>query len=168
MLFVDVTIKHNACFARVWWTFSGLSIYICSLQFLIFLTLTTFCMIDFALLVPVSVSLLSFLNYWLCFLVSVRALVFGAMWIILGKRVWFFPNILAEEATLKELFQFWPKKDEGERPKWTARLFYSVLAVSVILLLKHHAPDEAARARLVSLTQRYFTGMEIELSIWVL
>lgn len=96
-----------------------------------------------------------------------RALVFGAMWIILGKRVWFFPNILAEEATLKELFQFWPKKDEGERPKWTARLFYSVLAVSVILLLKHHAPDEAARARLVSLTKKYFTGMEIELSILV-
>lgn len=43
--------------------FSGLSICICSLQFLIFLTLTTFCMIDFALLIPVAVSLLSFLNY---------------------------------------------------------------------------------------------------------
>lgn len=78
---------------------------------------------------------------------AVRALAFGVLWIALGKRVWFFPNILAEEATLKELFQFWPQKDEGERPKWTARLFFAVVAVLVILLLRHHAPDEAARAR---------------------
>ncbi|XP_042045715.1 uncharacterized protein LOC121791987 [Salvia splendens] len=82
----------------------------------------------------------------LCLLL-LRALVFGALWIVLGKRVWFFPNILAEEATLKELFQFWPQKDEGERPKWTARLFFALVAVLVILLLRHHAPDEAARAR---------------------
>ncbi|KAL1547443.1 hypothetical protein AAHA92_23920 [Salvia divinorum] len=82
----------------------------------------------------------------LCMLL-LRALVFGALWITLGKRVWFFPNILAEEATLKELFQFWPQKDEGERPKWTARLFFALLAVLVILLMRHHAPDEAARAR---------------------
>ncbi|GAB4856034.1 hypothetical protein Ancab_024673 [Ancistrocladus abbreviatus] len=80
-------------------------------------------------------------------LLLLRAAIFGALWIILGKRVWLFPNILAEEATLKELFQFWPLKDEGERPKWTARLFYAVLSVLVILLLRHHAPDEAARAR---------------------
>ncbi|KAL3828193.1 hypothetical protein ACJIZ3_016995 [Penstemon smallii] len=80
-------------------------------------------------------------------LLSLRALVFGTLWIVLGKRVWFFPNILAEEATLKELFQFWPKKDEDERPKWTARLFFAVVGVLVILLLRHHAPDEAARAR---------------------
>ncbi|KAG5517554.1 hypothetical protein RHGRI_038077 [Rhododendron griersonianum] len=77
----------------------------------------------------------------------VRAAIFGAIWILLGKSVWFFPNILAEEATLRELFRFWPKKEEGERPKWTARLFYAVVAVLVILLLRHHAPDEAARAR---------------------
>ncbi|GFP98789.1 hypothetical protein PHJA_002022800 [Phtheirospermum japonicum] len=63
------------------------------------------------------------------------------------KRVWFFPNILAEEATLKELFQLLPKKDECERPKWTARLFFALVAILVILLLRHHAPDEAARAR---------------------
>ncbi|KAF9596050.1 hypothetical protein IFM89_006977 [Coptis chinensis] len=80
-------------------------------------------------------------------LLLVRSLIFGSMWILLGKRVWFFPNILAEEATLSELFQFWPKKDEEERPKWTARLFFSVVAVLFILLLRHHAPDEAARAR---------------------
>ena len=53
--------------------------------------------------------------------------------------------------TLRELFQFWPKKDEEERPKWTARLFFAVLAVLFILLLRHHAPDEAARARQVLL-----------------
>ncbi|KAL8545153.1 hypothetical protein ACS0TY_005373 [Phlomoides rotata] len=82
----------------------------------------------------------------LCLLL-LRAVVFGVVWILLGKRVWLFPNILAEEATLKELFQFWPQKDEGERPKWTARLFYAMAAVLVILLLRHHAPDEAARLR---------------------
>ncbi|KNA19002.1 hypothetical protein SOVF_065620 [Spinacia oleracea] len=76
-----------------------------------------------------------------------RATVFGALWILLGKRVWIFPNILAEEATLSELFRFWPKKDEEDSPKWTGRLFYAVLAVVVIMILRHHAPDEAARAR---------------------
>lgn len=80
-------------------------------------------------------------------LLFVRASIFGALYIILGKRVWFFPNILAEEATLGELFRFWPSKDEEERPKWTTRLFYAIVAVVVILLLRHHAPDEAARAR---------------------
>ncbi|KAH9741326.1 translocation protein SEC62 [Citrus sinensis] len=80
-------------------------------------------------------------------LLFVRAAIFGMIWILLGKRVWFFPNILAEEATLRELFRFWPKKDEEEKPKWAARLFYAVVAVLVILLLRHHAPDEAARAR---------------------
>ncbi|KAK6235579.1 Translocation protein Sec62 - like 1 [Theobroma cacao] len=80
-------------------------------------------------------------------LLFVRAAIFGVIWIILGKRVWLFPNILAEEATLRELFRFWPNKDEEERPKWTARLFYAIVAVLVILLLRHHAPDEAARAR---------------------
>ncbi|XP_047328877.1 uncharacterized protein LOC124932305 [Impatiens glandulifera] len=76
-----------------------------------------------------------------------RAAVFGALYTIIGKRVWFFPNILAEEATLSELFQFWPKKDEDDKPKFTARLFYFGFAVLVILILRHHAPDEAARYR---------------------
>ncbi|KAL1197392.1 hypothetical protein V5N11_011978 [Cardamine amara subsp. amara] len=80
-------------------------------------------------------------------LLFVRAVAYGSMWILLGKRVWFFPNILAEEATLKELFRFWPKKDEEEPPKWTSRLFYTGVAVVVVMLLRHHAPDEAARAR---------------------
>ncbi|KAG5628915.1 hypothetical protein H5410_000632 [Solanum commersonii] len=78
---------------------------------------------------------------------ALRALIFGAIWVLFGKRVWFFPNILAEEATLQDLLQVWPQKDEAERPKWTARLFYAIVAVVVILLLRHHAPDEAARAR---------------------
>lgn len=89
-----------------------------------------------------------------CFMFSfkfaVRGAVFGLLYILLGKRMWFFPNILAEEATLRELFRFWPSKDEEEKPKWTTRLFYAVVAVLIILLLRHHAPDEAARARLVS------------------
>ncbi|XP_059430721.1 uncharacterized protein LOC132164262 [Corylus avellana] len=80
-------------------------------------------------------------------LLLLRATAFGALYIVLGKRVWFFPNILAEEATLRELFRFWPQKDEEERPKWTTRLFYAMVAVLVILVLRHHAPDEAARAR---------------------
>ncbi|XP_071709344.1 translocation protein SEC62-like [Rutidosis leptorrhynchoides] len=82
----------------------------------------------------------------LCLLL-VRALIFGASWILLGRRIWIFPNILAEEATLRELFRFWPKKDEEEKPKLTARFFYAIVAVLAILLLRHHAPDEAARAR---------------------
>ncbi|KAG2394837.1 uncharacterized protein HKW66_Vig0077880 [Vigna angularis] len=77
----------------------------------------------------------------------IRGAIFGALYIILGKRIWFFPNILAEEATLGELFRFWPKKDEEEKPKWTTRIFYAGVAVLFILLLRHHAPDEAARAR---------------------
>ena len=72
---------------------------------------------------------------------------FGAIWIVLGKRVWIFPNINAEETTFSELVRFWPEKDEGERPKWTSRLFYSAVVVIAILLLRQHAPDEAARAR---------------------
>ncbi|KAI7737685.1 hypothetical protein M8C21_027854 [Ambrosia artemisiifolia] len=80
-------------------------------------------------------------------LLLVRALIFGVSWTLLGKRIWIFPNILAEEATLRELFRFWPQKDEEEKPKLTARIFYAIVAVLAILLLRHHAPDEAARAR---------------------
>ncbi|GJN20967.1 hypothetical protein PR202_gb08409 [Eleusine coracana subsp. coracana] len=79
--------------------------------------------------------------------IAVRAAIFGILWVLLGKRVWFFPNINAEETTFRELVRFWPEKDEAERPKWTSRLFYALVAVLVILLLRHHAPDEAARAR---------------------
>ncbi|ONK59730.1 uncharacterized protein A4U43_C08F9810 [Asparagus officinalis] len=76
-----------------------------------------------------------------------RGAVFGALWILLGKRIWFFPNVNAEETTFRELVRFWPKKDEGEPPKWTSRLFYAIVTLLVILLLRHHAPNEAARAR---------------------
>ncbi|KAK8559721.1 hypothetical protein V6N13_016457 [Hibiscus sabdariffa] len=94
-----------------------------------------------------ALSSSGFIHILTLFAETMRAAIFGAAWIVLGKRVWFFPNILAEEATLRELFCFWPKKDEEERPKWTARLFYAIFAVLVILLLRHHAPNEAARAR---------------------
>ena len=81
--------------------------------------------------------------------IAVRAAIFGILWVLLGKRVWFFPNINAEETTFRELLRFWPDKDEGERPRWTSRLFYATVTVLVILLLRHHAPDEAARARYI-------------------
>nr|XP_010937083.1 uncharacterized protein LOC105056556 [Elaeis guineensis] len=80
-------------------------------------------------------------------LILFRAAVFGALYVLLGKRIWFFPNINAEETTFRELIQFWPQKDEGEPPKWTSRLTYAVAAVLIIVLLRRHAPDEAARAR---------------------
>ncbi|KAF3323237.1 Translocation protein sec62 [Carex littledalei] len=86
----------------------------------------------------------------LLFIVTIlifRAAIFGLLWILLGKRVWFFPNINAEETTFRELVRFWPEKDEGEPPKWTSRLFYALVSMVFILLLRHHAPDEAARAR---------------------
>lgn len=80
-------------------------------------------------------------------MLSIRAAIFGVLYVVLGKRIWFFPNINAEETTFRELIRFFPKKEEGEPPKWTSRLFYAVVSVLVILLLRHHAPDEAARAR---------------------
>lgn len=78
-----------------------------------------------------------------------RWAIFGLMWILLGKRIWFFPNILAEEATLTELFRFWPEpsKDDEKPPKWTARLAFALGTGLMIWFCVHHAPDEAARAR---------------------
>ncbi|KAK8933387.1 hypothetical protein KSP39_PZI015359 [Platanthera zijinensis] len=78
----------------------------------------------------------------------IRAAAFGTLYVILGKRIWFFPNINAEETTFRDLIRFWPKKEGCDQPpKWTARLFYAAVSILVILLLRHHAPDEAARAR---------------------
>eukprot|EP00249_Psilotum_nudum_P021482 c28120_g1_i1 orf=186-1268(-) len=78
-----------------------------------------------------------------------RMAVFGLLWILLGKRVWFFPNILAEEATLSELFHFWPEpsKDEEKPPRWTVRVAFAIITGAVVWFCIHHAPDEAARAR---------------------
>ncbi|KAJ6797867.1 uncharacterized protein M6B38_156765 [Iris pallida] len=80
-------------------------------------------------------------------LLLVRGAIFGALWIVLGRRIWIFPNINAEETTFRELIRFWPKKDEEERPKWTSRLTYAIVVMLFVMLLRHHAPDEAARAR---------------------
>eukprot|EP00249_Psilotum_nudum_P021483 c28120_g2_i1 orf=136-1197(-) len=78
-----------------------------------------------------------------------RMAVFGLVWILLGKSVWFFPNILAEVATLSELFRFWPEpsKDEDNPPQWTARVALAIGTGAIIWFCIHHAPDEAARAR---------------------
>ncbi|GJP65148.1 hypothetical protein CLOP_g22052, partial [Closterium sp. NIES-67] len=48
-------------------------------------------------------------------LLFVRVAIFGVIWLALGKRVWFFPSILAEEGSLAELFRFWPDKDDKRR-----------------------------------------------------
>lgn len=78
-----------------------------------------------------------------------RWVIFGILWVLLGKRFWFFPNILAEEATFSELFRFWPQpnKDEEPAPKWTARLAFACIIFLVLWVSIRHAPDEAARAR---------------------
>eukprot|EP00250_Pteridium_aquilinum_P026341 c32865_g1_i1 orf=403-1479(-) len=78
-----------------------------------------------------------------------RLAIFGSVWILLGKRVWFFPNILAEEASFKELFQFWPdpSKEDEKPPKWTARLGFALVLGLLIWFGIHYAPDEAARTR---------------------
>lgn len=78
-----------------------------------------------------------------------RWVIFSILWVILGKRIWFFPNILAEEATFSELFRFWPQpsKDEEEPPKWTARVAFAITIVLGMWVSIRHAPDETARAR---------------------
>ncbi|KAI5081922.1 hypothetical protein GOP47_0001665 [Adiantum capillus-veneris] len=82
-------------------------------------------------------------------LLFLRLAIFGFMWIVLGKRVWFFPNILAEEASFKDLFQFWPEpsKEDEKPPKWTARLAVAAVLGLLVWFSIHYAPDEAARTR---------------------
>ncbi|CAH8383146.1 unnamed protein product [Eruca vesicaria subsp. sativa] len=105
----------------------------------------------FSMMIKLSLNLIPFLHgrlrngiyYGKHFCPSsgmLRVVAFGAMWILIGKRVCFSPTFL------KELFRFWPNKDE-EPPKWTSRLFYTVVALVVVMLLRRHAPDEVARAR---------------------
>lgn len=80
---------------------------------------------------------------------AVRGAIFGVVWLVAGKRVWFFPNILAEEATLTELFQFLPdlSKDDEPPPKWSTRLAFGAVSGLIIWLVVVHGPNEAARAR---------------------
>ncbi|BFI32083.1 translocation protein SEC62 [Marchantia polymorpha subsp. ruderalis] len=78
-----------------------------------------------------------------------RWAIFGIMWIFFGKRIWFLPNILAEEASLSELFKFWPEKSKEDDvpPKKTTRLAFALLTAASLWVVLHHAPDEAARSR---------------------
>ena len=87
--------------------------------------------------------------FWL----TVRFAIFGVIWVLLGKRIWFFPNILAEEASFKELLRFWPEpnKEDEKPPKWTSRLAFALVLGLVTWFCVHYAPDEAARTRFVSI-----------------
>eukprot|EP00270_Netrium_digitus_P012256 TRINITY_DN3966_c0_g1_i4.p1 TRINITY_DN3966_c0_g1~~TRINITY_DN3966_c0_g1_i4.p1 ORF type:complete len:410 (+),score=123.32 TRINITY_DN3966_c0_g1_i4:227-1456(+) len=78
-----------------------------------------------------------------------RWAVFGIIWIAVGKRVWFFPNILAEEATLLELIRVMPldAKDEQPPPKLTTRLSVAAFTGFCIWFCVQHAPDQQTRAR---------------------
>ncbi|KAF6175006.1 hypothetical protein GIB67_026494 [Kingdonia uniflora] len=49
-------------------------------------------------------------------LLFLRSVIFGAMWIILGKRFWFFSNILVEDATLHHA------PDEDARARYQKRV----------------------------------------------
>ncbi|RWW22040.1 hypothetical protein GW17_00013783 [Ensete ventricosum] len=63
---------------------------------------------------------------------SVRGAIFGFLYVVLGKRIWFFPNINAEETTFRELIRFWPKKDEEEPPKWFLNCRYQKKVYNII------------------------------------
>lgn len=77
-----------------------------------------------------------------------RAVIFAVLWLALGKRMWFLPNILAEEATMSELFKFMPdSKDDDPPPKWSTRIAFGTVAGLIIWLVLVHGPNEAARAR---------------------
>lgn len=77
-----------------------------------------------------------------------RAAIFTVFWLILGKRIWFLPNILAEEATLSDLFHFMPDlKDEEPPPKWSTRIAFAAVAGVLIWFVVVHGPNEQARAR---------------------
>lgn len=82
-------------------------------------------------------------------IIFLRLAIFGFIWVLLGKRVWFFPNILAEEASFTELLRFWPEpsKEDEQPPKWTSRLAFALGLGLVVWFCIHYAPDEAARTR---------------------
>ncbi|URD95075.1 Translocation protein Sec62 [Musa troglodytarum] len=54
-------------------------------------------------------------------LLLLRGAIFGFLYIIWESVYGISPDIIAEEATFRELIRFWPPKDEGEPPKWTSR-----------------------------------------------
>ncbi|XP_002970672.2 uncharacterized protein LOC9633460 [Selaginella moellendorffii] len=79
----------------------------------------------------------------------IRWMIFGLSYILLGKRVWFFPNILADDASFSEIIKFWPEppKEDEKPPKWTSRLAFTCVTIGVVWFCVRHSPDEAARAR---------------------
>ncbi|CAI5467246.1 unnamed protein product [Closterium sp. Yama58-4] len=80
-------------------------------------------------------------------LLFVRVVVFGVIWLAVGKRVWFFPSILAEEGSLAELFRFWPDKDDKPPAKITTRLAVAVMLGFTFWLMVTYAPDQEQRAK---------------------
>ncbi|GJP52700.1 hypothetical protein CLOM_g11792 [Closterium sp. NIES-68] len=80
-------------------------------------------------------------------LLFVRVAIFGVIWLALGKRVWFFPSILAEEGSLAELFRFWPDKDDKPPAKITTRLAVAVMLAFTFWLMVTYAPDQEQRAK---------------------
>ncbi|CAI7868236.1 unnamed protein product [Closterium sp. NIES-54] len=80
-------------------------------------------------------------------LLFVRVAIFGVIWLAVGKRVWFFPSILAEEGSLAELFRFWPDKDDKPPAKITTRLAVAVMLGFTFWLMVTYAPDQEQRAK---------------------
>jgi len=97
-------------------------------------------------------------------LLTLRAVIFGTVWLVAGKRIWFFPNILAEEASLTELFRFWPdlSKDDDPPPKWSTRLAFGALTGVILWVVIRHGPNEASRARY----QRKVSNIIDEVLVW--
>ncbi|URD95079.1 Translocation protein Sec62 [Musa troglodytarum] len=60
-------------------------------------------------------------------LLLLRGAIFGFLYIIWESVYGISPDIIAEEATFRELIRFWPPKDEGEPPKWTSRFHMPLL-----------------------------------------
>eukprot|EP00850_Spirogloea_muscicola_P007752 SM000040S14764 [mRNA] locus=s40:208292:210982:+ [translate_table: standard] len=108
-----------------------------------------FCITLLCLIFGVLLRESPYLNPSFLLLLTIRVVVFALCWIVAGKRVWFFPNILAEEALLSELFRFWPEaaKDEEPPPKLASRLALAACASAAVYLCVQNAPDEQARTR---------------------
>ena len=87
-------------------------------------------------------------------MISVRWLIFAAIWTILGRHFWIFPNLLSDEVSITDAFRPWYQWDEGkskeEAPKVT--ILSRVIAIAAVggLIWAMHAfgPDEKQRKTL--------------------